>query len=640
MVRKSTLMQITSIREEENMKTMKKAISALLLVCMVSALCSAGAYATDETTEASFSFTVDKTNPSSTEQVTATPVFSGITDPSAFTVTWSWNDGAKTYSASGTSKPTRNATEFGTGTTISATATDGTTTLTAPDVKVTVVDPSTDVLTASVSQDGNKLTAHAYINGSEVTPNEVSWTCSGDISIASASGSEATIQSSDNYKDVTSDITASVTYQDKTVNVTFKATLPATSFYVTKINITSPTSVSVNGQITLTATVEPENATNKNLTWSSDDTDIVTISNNILTGKKPGSATITATAKDDSRVSATYTITVSPVAVESVTLNKTAASIPAGSSETLIATVTPDNAADKTVTWTSSDVSVATVDSNGKVTAIKEGTATITAATANGKSATCTVTVTKPASVRVDISSSIANNTITARGGKIAVYANVYKDNQLVKNVKVNWSVTKATASNGLTGLTDYGYYNNAWTAVVTGNFNGDYEMTATCVIDNVTYSATLPIKVAYAPSIVAGNYSVWNGKDPLSFLINDHISNWNGRVWIDGTEVSSNFYTCIGSSDGEIWLTLSPSLLSMVNQYNSNNSTHTLVVGDSKASAPTGYFRTWGTASSFNGVKTGDDANLGLWAALLIVSAIGVGSAVVICKRRKDSKG
>ena len=47
------------------------------------------------------------------------------------------------------------------------------------------------------------------------------------------------------------------------------------------------------------------------------------------------------------------------------------------------------------MTWTSSDPSVATVDANGLVTAVSPGTATITA-TADGVSATCTVTVTRP----------------------------------------------------------------------------------------------------------------------------------------------------------------------------------------------------------------------------------------------------
>lgn len=77
----------------------------------------------------------------------------------------------------------------------------------------------------------------------------------------------------------------------------------------------------------------------------------------------------------------------------SVTLNKTTTSIKVGANETLTATVTPDEAS-QTVTWASSDDTKATVDASGKVTAVAEGTATITAKTANDKSATCTVTVT------------------------------------------------------------------------------------------------------------------------------------------------------------------------------------------------------------------------------------------------------
>ena len=81
-----------------------------------------------------------------------------------------------------------------------------------------------------------------------------------------------------------------------------------------------------------------------------------------------------------------------PVAT-SVTLNKTTTSIKVGANETLTATVTPEGAS-QTVTWSSSDDTKATVDASGKVTAVAEGTATITAKTANNKSATCTVTVT------------------------------------------------------------------------------------------------------------------------------------------------------------------------------------------------------------------------------------------------------
>lgn len=78
-----------------------------------------------------------------------------------------------------------------------------------------------------------------------------------------------------------------------------------------------------------------------------------------------------------------------------MTLNKTTATLAVGATETLSATVAPDNATDKSVQFTSSDVTVATVTPiQGKVTAVAAGTATITATTANGKTAVCEVAVT------------------------------------------------------------------------------------------------------------------------------------------------------------------------------------------------------------------------------------------------------
>ncbi|MDR1153981.1 MAG: SUMF1/EgtB/PvdO family nonheme iron enzyme [Bacteroidales bacterium] len=75
-----------------------------------------------------------------------------------------------------------------------------------------------------------------------------------------------------------------------------------------------------------------------------------------------------------------------------VTLDKSTLMLAVGATETLTATVAPDNAADKTLTWISSAPEVAAVD-GGAVTAIVTGTATVTVATANGRTATCEVTV-------------------------------------------------------------------------------------------------------------------------------------------------------------------------------------------------------------------------------------------------------
>ena len=93
---------------------------------------------------------------------------------------------------------------------------------------------------------------------------------------------------------------------------------------------------------------------------------------------------------------AVVTVEAKTIKVTSVTVSPKTLDLEVGQTGTLTATVKPDNATNKTVTWTTSNDKVATVDNNGVVTAVGKGTATITAA-ADGKTATCTVTVKVPA---------------------------------------------------------------------------------------------------------------------------------------------------------------------------------------------------------------------------------------------------
>ncbi len=142
---------------------------------------------------------------------------------------------------------------------------------------------------------------------------------------------------------------------------------------------------------TLNATVKPDNATDKTVSWKSSNTAVATVdSNGKVKAIAGGSATITATAGG---VSAKCSVTVT-VPVTSVSLNKTSLNLMVGDTETLSATIYPSDATNKNVTWKSSNTSVATVQS-GKVLAVGVGTAQITVTTNNGsKKATCTVTVT------------------------------------------------------------------------------------------------------------------------------------------------------------------------------------------------------------------------------------------------------
>ena len=143
----------------------------------------------------------------------------------------------------------------------------------------------------------------------------------------------------------------------------------------------------------LVATVKPNDADDKTVTWKSSDATIVSVnSEGKVSALKAGTATITASAGDKS-ASCKVTVEKKVVPVTSVTLNKTVLTLVEGGEDTLVATVKPDDATDQAVTWKSSDETVATVK-DGKVIAKKEGTATVIAS-AGDKSASCTVTVEK-----------------------------------------------------------------------------------------------------------------------------------------------------------------------------------------------------------------------------------------------------
>jgi len=161
------------------------------------------------------------------------------------------------------------------------------------------------------------------------------------------------------------------------------------------LNMTS-TSLVVGGQVTLSATITPDNATNRSVTWSSSDAKVASVSTTgVVTGVKVGTATITVQTVDGAKTATcAATVASNAVAATGVTLDHTTLALVIGATGTLVATVAPTTATNKTVKWTSSDTAVATVDAKGVVAAVKAGNATITVTTDDGKfTATCPVQV-------------------------------------------------------------------------------------------------------------------------------------------------------------------------------------------------------------------------------------------------------
>ena len=174
---------------------------------------------------------------------------------------------------------------------------------------------------------------------------------------------------------------------------------------VTSISLSKKATMYTGKKLTLKAKVNPANASNKALTWKSYNTKIAKVaSNGVVTGVKAGTVKITATAKDDSRKSATCTVTVRQ-SVSKITLSKTNVVLPKkGSSYNVKVTVAPKNAYNKNVAVKSAKTKVAKVSASTvksgktvKITAVKKGTTKVvfTAKDGSKKSATCKVTVKK-----------------------------------------------------------------------------------------------------------------------------------------------------------------------------------------------------------------------------------------------------
>ena len=161
----------------------------------------------------------------------------------------------------------------------------------------------------------------------------------------------------------------------------------------------------------------------------------------------------------------------------SVTLSKTALTLEAGKTGKLSATVLPTTATDKSVTWSSNNEAVATVNANGTVTAHKAGTADITARTANGKSASCTVTVTggttdpDPGQPEAVVSADVAlrNAGLADRNPSFRL---ALKHAKNVTTVRVRFTVDASTVS--VTGLNGFQVLGQPKGSVANGKYTGE----------------------------------------------------------------------------------------------------------------------------------------------------------------------
>ncbi|EKM4515353.1 Ig domain-containing protein [Escherichia coli] len=190
-----------------------------------------------------------------------------------------------------------------------------------------------------------------------------------------------------------------ITATDRETQLSASVEVTVNPIAVQSVTLTpNSTSVEKGNTVNLTANIQPSNATNKAVTWTSKNEDKATVdqSGNV-TGVEVGTAIIEVTTEDGGKkATATVEVTSPVVSVTGVEIEPSSTTVEENSTVQLTANVEPAGATNKTVTWESKNTEFATVDSEtGVVTGVAAGTATIEVTTQDGShKATATVEVT------------------------------------------------------------------------------------------------------------------------------------------------------------------------------------------------------------------------------------------------------
>ena len=214
------------------------------------------------------------------------------------------------------------------------------------------------------------------------TPTVASVNDKGVITAKKIGQAVVTIKAANN---ISKEITVTVTAVPVT-DIVFDPALPG-----------NPLSLSVGGTCPLHAKVQPENATDKNLTYSSNNEGVASVdAGGLITAKAVGSAKITIKAADGVSKEVPVTVTTTHIPVTEITLpfGETTISLVNGDTRQINAHAMPENATNKQLTYSSDDETVAVVNDKGVITANGVGSAHITIQAADGITKVITVTVT------------------------------------------------------------------------------------------------------------------------------------------------------------------------------------------------------------------------------------------------------
>ncbi len=228
---------------------------------------------------------------------------------------------------------------------------------------------------------GSSASLTASVSPSDATDKTVTWE-SGDITIATVENGVVTGVAKGGTT-----ITARAGGKSATVNVNVVVPASGVTLDQTSLNMTKTQ------EVTLVATVNPGNASNKTVSWTSSNTAVATVdANGKVKAVGGGEATITATTHNGKTATCAVTVTVPLIGIS---LDKTEKTLAIDASFTLTVQFNPTDATNKTVTWEVGSPTTASITPNGITCTVKGlavGNTTVTVR-AGSLSATCAITV-------------------------------------------------------------------------------------------------------------------------------------------------------------------------------------------------------------------------------------------------------
>lgn len=250
--------------------------------------------------------------------------------------------------------------------------------------------------------------------------------------------------------------TATITATAENVSGTATVTVKAKVYPVTGVTLDKTSLTLTEGETeTLKATVAPDNATDKSITWSSSNASVATVdASGKVTAVSAGTATITVKTTDGGKTAdCAVTVNQKVIPVTGVSLDKTELELTKGETATLTVTIAPEDATDKSVTWSSLYPEIASVDDNGKITALEPGNTQITVRTNDGgKTATCKLTV-KPVEVTGVTVSPVTLTVKEGQTGQLTATVAPAEADQTVEWASMDTKIATVDANGIVTGV-------------------------------------------------------------------------------------------------------------------------------------------------------------------------------------------